>query len=86
MEEHDSRKAANKANRKQAKAYLRYSGLAIQMGVVIAFFAWLGQQLDEATQTAKPYWTTGMALLGVGVALYFLIVDVLRQKNSDDPS
>jgi len=37
--------------------YLKYSGMAFQIFILLAGAAWLGQFLDRRFLTAKPYWT-----------------------------
>ncbi len=73
------RKSEN-SPKKQVKSYVKYSGMAIQMGVTIAFFAYIGKYIDDRYATPKPYWTMGFSLLGVLAALYFLLKDVINDK------
>ncbi|MGB0861504.1 MAG: AtpZ/AtpI family protein [Saprospiraceae bacterium] len=79
MQEPSQQPEKNKSSeRKPANDYLKYSGMAFQMGAVIAVFTYLGQWLDGKYATETPYWTVGFALLGVFLALYFLIKDVMK--------
>ena len=77
-----SQEKTKKSNlrKKQANAYMKYSGMAFQMGVTIAIFSFIGQRLDSYFETSSPFWTAGFALFGVRVALYFLLKDVLNSK------
>jgi uncharacterized membrane protein len=52
--------------------YARYSGLAIQMGLIIGVFTWLGIWIDEQMAWQSVATVIG-ALLGVGVALYLVL-------------
>ena len=69
--------------RKQANAYLKYSGMAFQMGAIIAVFSFIGQKVDAHYESTTSYWTAGFALVGVCFALYFLLKDVLGQDKQD---
>ena len=55
--------------------------MAFQMGVTIAVFAYIGQRLDAHFETETPFWTAGVALFGVVIALYFLLKDVLSNDK-----
>lgn len=64
--------------RKQVSSYVRYSGLFFQMFVIIGIFAFVGSSLDDYQNTKQPYFTAGLALLGVVIAIY----QVLKEVNS----
>lgn len=55
----------------------KLSGIGIQMGVTIFIFSYGGKYLDEKYQFEKNWFTIGLTLLGVGIALY----NVLKQVN-----
>ena len=57
-------------NKPSPNVALKYSGLAFQIAVVVGLFAFAGVKLDEHYGTERPYFTAGLALVGVGVALY----------------
>jgi F0F1-type ATP synthase assembly protein I len=63
--------------RKNTQNYLKYSGMAIQMGVIILLGVFAGQKLDEYFSTA-PYLTVAMALLSIFAALYATLKDLLN--------
>lgn len=67
---------------RQFSAYAKYSGLAIQMGVAIGFFTWLGTYLDESQSNEKPIWTIILSLLGIAVALYIPLKDLISNRDS----
>jgi len=69
--------------RKQVDAYLKYSGMAIQMGVIILIGTFAGQKLDARLQTERPYLTVLLALLSIFAALYLTLKDILFQNNKD---
>ena len=66
--------------RKQVSSYARYTGLFFQMFVIIGIFAFVGTSLDDYQQTKQPYYTAGLALLGVVVAIYQVLKEV-NQMN-----
>ena len=53
--------------------YQRFVGAAFQMLVTILLGVWLGRYLDSYFQTEKPWFTLGLAMFSIGVALYALI-------------
>lgn len=60
--------------------YAKYSGLGIQMGIVIAGLTWLGTYLDEKYATT-PIWTVVLSLTGVAIALYIVIKEVINMSK-----
>jgi F0F1-type ATP synthase assembly protein I len=65
-------------------SYLKYSSLAVQMGVIIGAFAYLGYWLDGHYHSAKPWYTMGLSLLGVGLALFYVFKDFLKPVYSNN--
>lgn len=63
-----------------AQAYMRYAGLAMQMGLTIGLFTWGGLALDNYLGIDKAFVVAG-ALLGVGLALYQVIRQTLPPKS-----
>lgn len=61
--------------------FARFSTMVIQMGVIIALFSWGGAKLDEKYQTKLPLWTMVLSLTGIGIAMYLIIRDILRENN-----
>ena len=66
---------SDKQPRRQVPNYMKYSGMAIQMGVIILVGVFAGQKLDEHFQTA-PYLTVALALLSIFAALYITLKDL----------
>ena len=64
--------------------YARFSGIAIQMGVIIGFSAWGGQKLDEYFLMNKPYLTIVCSLSGVAFALYLIIREVIKMGKNNE--
>lgn len=54
-------------------AYSKYTGLAVQMIVVIGIFAFAGYKIDEAAAHDTKWVTATLALVGVFVSLYLVI-------------
>jgi len=81
MEEDPSTKKEKKENDKEEnplKAYSRYSGIAVQMGVIIFISVWGGMKLDELSGNETPVFTIVLSLLGVITAIYTSIKDFIR--------
>ena len=71
-----------KINRnKQLSKYLKFSSLGIQMGVIIAFFTWLGAYLDESQNTEIKWWTLSLSLFGVISSLVLVIREVIKMNK-----
>ncbi|MFK8055315.1 MAG: AtpZ/AtpI family protein [Saprospiraceae bacterium] len=62
-----------------AKSYAKYSGLAIQMVVILLVFVYGGKWLDAYFESPKPYYTTGLALIGITLALYVPLRGLLKE-------
>ena len=74
---------SGKPNRNsQYRAYAKYSGMAIQMGFTIGFFAWLGTYLDEKYQMEKPLITVGLSLFGISLSLYVVLRGLIKRNDS----
>lgn len=65
-----------KSIRKNTNVYLKFTGLGIQMGVLIGGFTWLGNFIDKKQGNATPGWTVGLALFGIFGAFYLLFKEV----------
>lgn len=61
--------------------YLRYSGLGIQLIVLLLAGMWLGDWVDGKAATSKPWFTILFTLLGLGGGLYQLLRDLLKPKT-----
>lgn len=60
------------------KTYYRYSGIAVQMVVIMLISVWGGMKLDELAGTETPVFTVILSLLGVAAAIYTSIKDLIR--------
>jgi ATP synthase protein I len=57
----------------------RYSGMGIQMAVIIFLTVWGGQKLDHLFQLKTPVFTIILSLLGVFAAIYTAIKDFIKR-------
>lgn len=63
---------------KPLNAYVKFSGLGFQMIAIIGLFAFVGYKIDESAHH-KVNWVTAMlALIGVFVSLYIVIVSLKK--------
>ncbi|MCB0616038.1 MAG: AtpZ/AtpI family protein [Phaeodactylibacter sp.] len=62
--------------REKFDAYLKYSGMAFQMGIIILVGTYAGKMLDSHFQTERPYLTVLLALLSIFAALYVSLKDL----------
>ncbi|MBP5711023.1 MAG: AtpZ/AtpI family protein [Bacteroidales bacterium] len=65
------------------RGYAHYSGLAVQMAVIIALSTVGGLKLDGLTDL-KPLFTVVCSLAGVALAMYVVIKDFTPKKNKND--
>ncbi len=63
--------------------YARFSGLVIQMGIIIGLFSWGGMYLDEKYDAGKT-WTIVLSLSGVSLSLYLIIKEVIKISKEDE--
>lgn len=70
--------------RKPLNSYIRFSGIAIQMGATIFLGAYLGKWLDGKYPSDKNWYTIGLTLLAVGVSLYNVLRQVNKMNESSD--
>lgn len=61
-----------------ASDYARYSGIAIQMIAILLIGAYAGRWLDAHFATATPYFTIGVTLLAIALALYIPLRGLLK--------
>ena len=65
------------------KNYLKFSSLAIQMGVLITLAALGGDWLDESQENEFPIWTLIFILLAIFGSLYQIIRAVIKMSKDD---
>jgi hypothetical protein len=74
----DNQEKSN-GKKKQPNAFLKYSSMATQMAVIIVVFALGGMKLDEYLENEVGYATGGLTILGVILAMYFMIKDLIKK-------
>ncbi len=60
--------------------FAKYSGIAVQMGVIIFLATWGGIKLDKLAEFNKPVFTIILSLLGVFAAIWVAIKDFIIKK------
>jgi hypothetical protein len=60
--------------------YARYSGMGIQMLVIIGLGTYGGIKLDELLKIKFPVFTIVCSLASVALAIYVVIKDLLKKK------
>ncbi|WP_223270845.1 AtpZ/AtpI family protein [Subsaximicrobium wynnwilliamsii] len=62
--------------------YIKFTSVAIQMGVTI----WLGNELGKWLdfKFEKDFWAPTITLLAVFIAMYLVISQVLKMSKEDD--
>lgn len=68
-----------KPKRPQSNAFMRYSGMATQMGITIALGVWGGMKLDEKFSGGGKGFTLTLSLVSVIVAMYMAIKDLMKK-------
>ena len=69
------------SKKKQPNEYGRYLGMATQMAAIIVLGTLAGRWLDGYFKTATPWFTLGLALVSVFIAMWFFIKDVIKPKK-----
>jgi F0F1-type ATP synthase assembly protein I len=62
---------------------MKYSGMGIQMGIIILVGAFAGQKLDAHYQTSKPYFTVALSLFSTFAALYIVLKDFIKKDDDE---
>jgi len=65
--------------KKELNSYVKYSGLAIQMGLIIAAGMFAGVKLDKLIGWKFPLFTLLLSLGSVVLAIYMAIKDFLKK-------
>jgi len=67
------------ARKKAVDSYMKYTGIAFQMGGVILVGVLIGRKLDQYFEQEQPIFTAALALLAVIGAIYSVIKDTLKK-------
>jgi F0F1-type ATP synthase assembly protein I len=78
--ESQKKKKAEKKSDNPVKSYARYSGMALQMIVIITVMTYAGVWLDSRREGDTPVFTLILSLLGVFAALYTSLKDFINKK------
>ena len=73
----ESGKNTNSDN-SRLQSYLKYSGLAFQMIIVLGLAAFAGIKLDAYVGNKNPWFTILFMLLGVVGSIYKIIISVMK--------
>jgi len=66
----------NETGNNAGNGYLKYSGLGLQMLVIIGLFTFAGYKIDQAAHHKVQWVTAILSLSGVFVSLYIVIRSV----------
>lgn len=83
MADQSTQKEPKKPEKKEEsdglRNFTRYSGLGIQMGVIIFISVWGGKKLDHLLLLKTPLFTIILSLLGVAAAMWTVIKDFIKK-------
>lgn len=65
-------------DKRPINVYMKYSGMAFQMAATIGIFAFAGYKIDQHYHIERQWWTIGLSVLGVGIALFTVIKDFIN--------
>ena len=68
-----------KIPKSRLSGYGKYSGMATQMIVIILLFVYGGYKLDEYLQWKYPVFIIGFSFLGVVVAIFVIVRELLHK-------
>lgn len=74
----------NEDKKKSIPKFARLSGIGLQMGATIFLGAYLGKYLDEKFPHDKRWFTIGLTLFSVALALYFVLKQVNKINSEDE--
>ena len=66
-------------NARTSSALAKYSGIAVQMFAIIGLSTWAGVWLDGHFHPKTPWYTIGLTLTGIFLALFQVIRSVTRE-------
>ena len=69
-------------NPRQVNQYLKYSGMAFTLFILLGIAALIGQWLDKKMATPQPYFTIILILLFMGGFFYRLVKDLSRKDET----
>ena len=63
--------------------YLKFSGIGLQMAILIVFAAYGGKWLDQKMNLEHPIFTVVLILLAIFASLYQIIREVIKLSKDD---
>lgn len=66
------------------RGYVRFSGIALQMVIIIGLGAYGGVKLDEAYPNEHSMYTIICSLAAVGLSMYYVVRQVTKTKKPTD--
>ena len=81
QQQNQKKKRTEKKNNDSLKSYAKYTGIAIQMIVIIVIMTFAGVKLDERRGATTPVFTLILSLLGVLAAIYTAIKDFIKKDE-----
>ena len=72
---------ANQNNKKQPNKYIKFTSIALQMGLTIYLGSTLGEWLDQKYNTTNQIYYKVVTLIAVAVAMFSVIYQVIKITN-----
>tara|TARA_B100001971_G_C17883371_1_gene379228 strand:- start:407 stop:634 length:228 start_codon:yes stop_codon:yes gene_type:complete len=72
---------ANQNNKKQPNKYIKFTSIALQMGLTIYLGSKLGEWLDQKYNTTNQIYYKIVTLIAVAVAMFSVIYQVIKITN-----
>ena len=72
---------ANQNNKKQPNKYIKFTSIALQMGLTIYLGSKLGEWLDQKYNTNNQIYYKVVTLIAVAVAMFSVIYQVIKITN-----
>ncbi len=66
---------------KPLNAYSKYSGLAMQMGLIIGGGCYGGFKLDAYYKNTTPIFTIILSLVSIAIAMYIVLKDFIKPEK-----
>lgn len=73
-------KHQNKKNN-QPNSWLFFTGLGLQIGVIVYVMAYLGGKLDAKYNMSKPYFSFALVIIGLIAAIYSAVKQLNKINN-----
>jgi len=72
---------SEKEPQKPLNTYAKYSGLGMQMALIIGGGCYGGYKLDEYFKMEKPVFTIILSLVSIGLAMYVVLKDFIKPQK-----